>query len=88
MSTTDYDEPTGDIGNQEEQHREFLLQACRVATLRAKLIDSEINRVAIALKGKLIDSETAVRWLREANLLEYFIGALPGDVDKQRQGGK
>ena len=68
--------------DEDEAHREFLLQACRAGAVRAKLIEADITSVGVALKGRLIDTETAVRWLRESNLLEFFIGVLPEAMGK------
>jgi hypothetical protein len=64
----------------EEQHREFLLQSLRNATLRAKLMDGELQSIGIALKGRMIDNETAVRWLMNAGLL--WMIELPAEIGR------
>jgi hypothetical protein len=53
----------------DETHREFLLAALRVASARAKLMDSEIVAIGVALKGRLIGPETAVEWIADENLM-------------------
>jgi hypothetical protein len=65
----------------EESHREFMMQLCRNGVNRARLMETEIAIVGVALKGRLIDSETAVRWLRDAQLLD-FVGQLPAQVGR------
>jgi hypothetical protein len=65
----------------EEKHREFLLMALRAASARAKLLEADINTIGLALKGNMINSETAVRWIIDANLL-WMVGSLPADVGK------
>jgi hypothetical protein len=62
-------------------HRDFLLQALRAASARAKLIDADITTIGLALKGDLIDPETAVRWIMDSGLL-WIVGALPESVGK------
>lgn len=84
----------------EEQHREFLLAALRAASARAKMIEADINTVGVALRGNMIDAETAVRWIME-NGLTWIVGPMPSEVgrvanpieneppkvpDKQRKG--
>ena len=53
-----------------DDHKEFVLSALRVGSLRAKLIETEINSIGVALKGGLIDSYTAMQWVRDAGALE------------------
>lgn len=65
----------------EEMHKEFLLAALRGASIRAKMLEADINSIGVALKGNLIDSETAVQWIMEANLLG-MVGPLPQDVGR------
>ena len=67
--------------DEEEQHREFLLVALRAATVRARLIQADLETVGVALKAGLIGSETAVAWIREAGLL-WMVGALPERVGR------
>jgi hypothetical protein len=66
---------------EEEDHREFLLAALRAATIRAKLMDADLTTIGLALKSNLIGSETAVAWIRDANLLG-MVGALPDHVGR------
>jgi hypothetical protein len=62
----------------DDEHREFLLAALRVGSLRAKLMDAELTAIGVSLKAGKIDSATAVRWLREENLLNMITQLPPG----------
>jgi hypothetical protein len=44
---------------------EYLLNAIRCASLRAKLLEIEINSVGVALKGNAISDEVAIEWLKD-----------------------
>jgi hypothetical protein len=66
---------------EEHQHVEFLLAALRAASLRAKAIDADLTTIGVALKGGLIGADTAVAWIREANLL-WMVGAIPQNVGR------
>jgi len=64
---------------EELKHKEWLLTALRAASARAKLMDADLTTIGVALKGDLINSETAVQWIRDAGLLG-MVGALPEKV--------
>lgn len=53
-----------------EDRRDFVLSALRVGSLRAKLFETEINSIGVALKGGLIDCYTAMQWVKEIGALE------------------
>jgi len=63
----------------EAKHVEFLLQAMRAAMLRCKLLHADLETISVALKGELIGADTAVQWIRDANLL-WLVGAIPEAV--------
>ena len=63
----------------DDPHKEFLLAALRVASARCKLMDNEITSIGCALRGDMIGPETAVQWVRDANLL-WLIEPLPNAV--------
>ena len=65
----------------EAKHVEFLLQTMRAAMLRCKLFHADLETISTALKGDLIGADTAVQWIREANLL-WLVGAIPEAVGK------
>ena len=67
--------------DEEDQHRAFLLAALRAASARAKMLDADITTIGIALKGGLIGADTAVQWIRDANLL-WMVGAIPEEVGR------
>jgi len=73
----------------EDQHREFLLAALRAATLRAKLMEANLNEIGIALKANLIGPDMAVKWLHDENLM-FLLGIMPdaiGQVAKMNLSG-
>jgi hypothetical protein len=47
----------------------FVLASMRVAYLRTRIVGNEIAATAVALKSGLIDAETALAMLNEADLL-------------------
>jgi hypothetical protein len=65
----------------EELHRDFLLAALRAASLRCKTWDADLTTIGVALKGDLIGNDTAVRWIRDAGLLN-MVGAIPEEVGR------
>jgi hypothetical protein len=67
--------------SEEEQHKEFLLAALRAASARARAIPLDIDTIGIALKGDLIGADTAVAWIREANLM-WLVGPIPERVGR------
>jgi hypothetical protein len=48
---------------------EYLLNAIRCGSLRAKLLEIEINSIGIALKNNAIDDEVALEWLKDIGAL-------------------
>jgi len=69
-----------------EAHREFLLSALRAASMRAKMMECDINTIGVALKANLIGPETAVQWIRDAGLM-WMVGALPKAVGQVAEAG-
>jgi hypothetical protein len=64
-----------------EQHRDFLLAALRAASVRAKLMECDINTIGLALKAGMIGPDTAVQWIRDSGLT-WLVGALPEAVGR------
>ena len=56
----------------------YLLAELRCAALRARLVACEIDAIGIALRGGLIDPETAVAWLHDCGVLHYVRSAHGG----------
>ena len=71
----------GAVMDEEAQHKEFLLAALRAASARTRAIALDIDTIGVALKGGLIGADTAVAWIREANLL-WLVGPIPADVGR------
>ncbi|QDM27884.1 hypothetical protein FNL56_18425 [Tardiphaga sp. vice304] len=44
---------------------EYMLSALRVGSIRAKLFETEINSIGVALKAGLISAEDAAAWITE-----------------------
>lgn len=44
---------------------EYLLAALRVASMRAKLYEIEINSIGVALRGGFIGPDDALAWVRD-----------------------
>lgn len=57
--------------------RDFVLAALRAGSLRAKLYETEINTIGVALKGGLIDCYTAMEWVKEIGALELVRNVPP-----------
>jgi hypothetical protein len=55
---------------------DYLLAELRCATLRAKILQSEIDAIGLALKGQLISAEQAIVLMHGVDLLR-FIGQAP-----------
>jgi hypothetical protein len=49
----------------------FLISQLGCATLRARLAACEIDSIGVALRGGLIDPETAVAWLHDCGVLNH-----------------
>lgn len=61
----------------DESHREFLLSALRVASLRAKLFDNEMTTIGIALRDCMITPAQALKWIKDAGA---DIGMVPDEI--------
>jgi hypothetical protein len=57
-------------------HHEYLLAELRCASLRARLIQADIDAVGIALKDGRITPEQALELLHDCNVL-WIVGAEP-----------
>jgi hypothetical protein len=51
---------------------EFLLAHLRTASLRAKLIATELDSVGVALRHNFVSHDGAVEWLHDLNLLDQM----------------
>lgn len=47
------------------ERAEYLLAALRVASMRARLYQTEIDSIGVALRGGFIGPEDAVVWVRD-----------------------
>jgi hypothetical protein len=66
---------------EETTHKSFLLNALRAASLRCKTMEADITTIGVALKGDLIGADTAVAWIKDANLM-WMVGAIPEVVGR------
>ena len=51
----------------------FLLASLRAATLRAKLVATELETVGVGLRSGILSYDDAVMWLNDLNLLVHVI---------------
>jgi hypothetical protein len=51
---------------------EYILAELRCATLRARLMQADIDAISLALKGDLINPEQAIDLLQDCDLLRYI----------------
>ena len=56
---------------------EYLLAELRCASLRARLLQADIDAIGIALKGSLITAEQAIDLLHDCDALRYIEPAIP-----------
>ena len=63
-----------------DDRKEFILAALRGASLRAKLLETEINSIGVALKGDIIDGYTAMQWVKDIGALEFMSHILPEET--------
>lgn len=63
----------------DDDKKEFMLAALRVASARCKLMDNEITAVGVALRHDMIGPEMAVKWCYDAGL-QFLIEPLPGSI--------
>jgi hypothetical protein len=52
---------------------EFLLTCLRTASLRAKLIATELDSVGVALRHNFVSHDGAVEWLHDIDLLDHVL---------------
>jgi hypothetical protein len=50
--------------------RDYLLVAIRCARLRAQLLQSEIDQIGVALKGRMVSPDVALSWLSEIGAIQ------------------
>ena len=55
----------------------YLLAELPCAALRARLAACEIDAIGIALRGGMINPETAVAWLHDCSALDYVAPPFP-----------
>ena len=52
---------------------EFLLVCLRAASLRARLIATELDSVGVALRHNFVSHDGALKWLHDLNLLDHVL---------------
>ena len=72
LSSTTPSEP---VATSRDDRTAYLLAELRCAALRARLVACEIDAIGIALRGGLIDPETAVAWLHDCGVLDSMTSA-------------
>jgi hypothetical protein len=50
-----------------------LLTCLRAASLRARLIATELDSVGVALRHNFVSHDGAVEWLRDVDLLDHVL---------------
>jgi hypothetical protein len=58
---------------QNSDQSEFLLACLRAASLRTRLIATELDSVGVALRHNLVSHDGAVEWLSDLNLLDHVL---------------
>ena len=61
----------GPVENSDQS--EFLLTCLRAASLRAKLIATELDSIGVALRHNLLSQDGAIEWLRDLDLLDHVL---------------
>jgi hypothetical protein len=69
---------TPSLSQDQYSRRDFVLAQLRGASLRVKLIDSEIAAIGTALKGGFITPDTALEWAEE--MAPGCVGFVPDAV--------
>lgn len=64
----------------QETHKDFMLSALRAASLRAKMIEMDLNTVGVALKADMVTPLESVDWLRQIGALD-FVGKIPAAIE-------
>jgi hypothetical protein len=67
------DESTANSPVGPSDQAEFLLACLRAASLRAKLIATELDSVGVALRHNFVSHDGAVEWLHALNLLDHVL---------------
>jgi len=52
---------------------EFLLACLRAASLRAKLIATELDSIGVALRHNFVSHDSAIEWLCDLNLIDHVL---------------
>ena len=65
----------------QETHKDFMLSALRAASLRAKMIEMDLNTVGVALKADMVTPLESVDWLRQIGALD-FVGKIPAAIEE------
>lgn len=55
--------------------QEYVLAQLRCSHMRARLYVNEIELIGVALKGGIVDAETALQMMHEAGTLDFLIQA-------------
>jgi hypothetical protein len=59
------------VGNSNQS--EFLLTCLPAASLRARLIATELDSVGVALRHNFVSHDDAIEWLHDLNLLDHVL---------------
>jgi hypothetical protein len=54
-------------------YREYVLAELRAARTRALLVVNEIETIGIALRGGIVDADSAVEWMAGARALGFLL---------------
>jgi hypothetical protein len=65
-------------------HKEFLLSILRVASMRAKTLEVEINSIGVALKADMIDIPKAMEWLKDIGA-DGLVWMIPESVPEEEK---
>lgn len=61
--------------------QEFLLSAMRAAALRAKLMETDLKTIGMALSGGMITIDVALKWLHDVGAMG-LVGEIPDSVQR------
>lgn len=62
--------------------KDFLLSQLRVAAIKCKLIENEINSIGVALKADWIDEKCALQWVEDIGAIA-LVGDMPADAPRK-----
>jgi hypothetical protein len=65
------------IATSEKERAAYLLAELRCTSLRAQLMQADIDAIALALRGGLITAEQAAELLHDCDVLRYIGPSLP-----------